>query len=105
MTHASTFGAIFLFVSIAFLAVYDSHNLAQPPIPNFYSLHSWMGILTVLMFALQWLGGFISFLYPQLKAAQREQILPYHVFFGMSGFVLAIATTLLGLGEKAIFKL
>lgn len=27
--------------------------------------------------------------------------MPYHIFFGMSGFVLAIAAALLGLSEKA----
>lgn len=49
----------------------------------------------------QWVAGFVTFLFPQLKAAKREAIMPYHIFFGMSGFVLAIAAALLGLSEKA----
>lgn len=105
LTHASIFGVIFLFVTVAFLAVYDSHNLASPPIPNFYSLHSWVGISAVFTFIAQWIGGFVSFLFPQLKVEYREKILPYHVFFGMTSFVLATTATVLGLAEKAIFKL
>lgn len=31
--------------------------------------------------------------------------MPMHIFFGLVGYVLAIAAALLGLGEKAIFKL
>lgn len=103
--HASIFGSIMILVLIASLAVFDSHNLAVPPIPNLYSLHSWVGLTAVTLFILQWIGGFFSYLYPVISAQQRETFMPTHVFFGLAGYVTAVAAAVLGVCEKAIFKL
>lgn len=47
----------------------------------------------------------VSFLYPGIAAAYRETVMPYHVFFGIFNFALAIATSVLGFSEKLIFAL
>lgn len=103
LTHATLFGVILALVLIAGVAVYESHNLVDPPIPNFYSIHSWVGIAAMLLFVCQWIGGFVSFLFPQVRAPLKEAIMPYHIFFGLTGYVLAIAAALLGISEKAFF--
>ncbi|XP_018335683.1 cytochrome b reductase 1 isoform X2 [Agrilus planipennis] len=96
-------------VAIGFLAVLDSHNLAEPPIPNFYSIHSWLGLVTMGLFVIQFVIGFFSFLVllccEGATAAFRAALVPIHASFGLTTFVLAVASCLTGLTEKVIFTL
>ncbi|XP_077292935.1 cytochrome b561 family member no extended memory isoform X5 [Arctopsyche grandis] len=96
-------------VVVGFLAVLDSHNLATPPIPNFYSLHSWLGFITMGLFAIQFVVGFFSFLVllccDSATASFRAALVPIHAAFGLTTLMLAIATCLTGLTEKAVFTL
>lgn len=50
-------------VILGFLSVFDSHNLSEPPKENFYSLHSWLGFVTMGLFALQFVVGFFRFVW------------------------------------------
>jgi len=104
MMHAMLQLSALVFVAIGLKAVFDSHNLPTPPINNLYSLHSWLGIATVALFCLQWLGGCISFLKPGLSTERRTSYKPHHVFWGVLLYILAIATCLTGLTEKAFFS-
>ncbi|XP_022917933.1 plasma membrane ascorbate-dependent reductase CYBRD1 isoform X2 [Onthophagus taurus] len=96
-------------VAIGFLAVLDYHNLKTPPIPNFYSLHSWIGLVTMGLFAIQFVVGFFSFLVllccEGATAAFRASLVPIHASFGLTTFMLAIAACLTGLTEKVIWTL
>lgn len=54
ITHALIHGFAFLFTVIALVAAFNSHNYAKPiPIPNLYTMHSWIGISAVVIFACQ----------------------------------------------------
>ncbi|KAK9505303.1 hypothetical protein O3M35_009391 [Rhynocoris fuscipes] len=110
--HAAIHSAVVICVIIAQVTVFDSHNYASPPIPNLYTLHSWIGLISILIFVIQvihffflWLSGLLIFLYPGGSLAIRAKIMPWHVFFGLGAFILAIAAALSGLLEKAIFSL
>ncbi|XP_058832799.1 plasma membrane ascorbate-dependent reductase CYBRD1 [Topomyia yanbarensis] len=105
ITHAVIHGLAFIFTVIALVAAFDSHNLAPTPIPNMYTLHSWVGMAAVVLFGLQYVFGFTSYLFPGVRDTLRASYMPVHVFFGVLGFVLAIAASLLGLLEKAIFSI
>ncbi|OQV12537.1 putative Cytochrome b561 [Hypsibius exemplaris] len=103
----------FIFMVIALRAVFDSHNYANydsktnsyRPIPNLYSLHSWIGIATIVLYCCQWLTGFLFFFWPKVNLSLRRNYLPVHVFFGVCIHILFISTALMGLTEKAIFSI
>ncbi|XP_058800357.1 plasma membrane ascorbate-dependent reductase CYBRD1 isoform X2 [Phymastichus coffea] len=105
LIHAGIMIFTLLLTIIALVAAFDSHNLKTPPIPNMYSLHSWVGLASVILFCCQWVAGLLSFLYPTIQAPLRAAYLPIHVYFGTAGFVATIAACLIGLTEKAIFSL
>lgn len=93
-------------IAFGFLAVFYSKSLSTVRIRHFYSLHSWMGLATMGTFALQFVVGFFSFLIllccDGATAACRAAFVPIHASFGLTTFMLAIATCLTGLTEKII---
>ncbi|XP_064455259.1 transmembrane ascorbate-dependent reductase CYB561-like [Ornithodoros turicata] len=103
--HGALQGLALVFSVVAVKTAFDSHNLAPTPIPNLYSLHSWLGLGTVVLFVLQFAVGFFIFLFPGMGQLVEENFRPFHVFFGLSTFVMAVATALIGITEKLIFKL
>lgn len=104
-SHAAIHMAAFIFVILGGKASFDSHNLATPPIPNMYSLHSWLGGFAIFMFICQYIGGFVAYLYPGAKENFKIALMPFHIYFGLFGFVLSIASALMGLTEKAFFSM
>lgn len=105
ITHAAIHMGAFILTVIALKTVFDSHNLPAVPIPNMYSLHSWLGLSAVILFCLQYLVGFLAYLVPGAKEPVRAAIMPLHIYFGLFGFVLSIAAAVMGITEKAIFSM
>ncbi|WOL11764.1 putative transmembrane ascorbate ferrireductase 4 [Canna indica] len=68
---------------------------------NFYSLHSWIGLLCLLLFAAQWAERFLRFWRKgEGRRARAAPLLPWHVFVGLVAYGLAVAAAECGLAEK-----
>ncbi|XP_019054253.1 PREDICTED: probable transmembrane ascorbate ferrireductase 4 isoform X2 [Nelumbo nucifera] len=72
-------------------------------VENFYSLHSWMGLICMFLFGAQWLMGFLSFWHRGEVRTVRLRVLPWHIFLGLYTYGLAVATAETGLLEKLTF--
>jgi cytochrome b-561 len=103
--HALLHAATFVLAVVGLKAAFDSHNYAEPPKPNLYTLHSWFGLVAVIIFAGQFVLGFASFLYPGLSRTLRQAVLPVHVATGIATFTLALIAALTGITEKTIWTL
>ncbi|XP_072417136.1 transmembrane ascorbate-dependent reductase CYB561 isoform X1 [Chiloscyllium punctatum] len=88
---------------VGLVAVFQFHSAQN--IPNMYSLHSWCGLITVILFCTQWVLGLVFFLFPGVAYSLRASYRPLHVFFGLALFILAIGTCLLGITEKLLFSI
>ncbi|XP_005598280.1 lysosomal membrane ascorbate-dependent ferrireductase CYB561A3 isoform X1 [Equus quagga] len=103
LLHAALHLMAFILTVLGLVAVFSFHN--HNKITNLYSLHSWLGIATVFLFACQWFLGFAVFLLPWASMWLRSLLKPIHVFFGASILSLAIASVISGLNEKLFFSL
>jgi len=51
--HAIIHGCIIVLVLLGGWASFASHLYSNPPTPNLYTLHSWVGVVTISMFLSQ----------------------------------------------------
>ncbi|XP_028311570.1 transmembrane ascorbate-dependent reductase CYB561 isoform X2 [Gouania willdenowi] len=86
-----------------FVAVFDVHRASK--IPDMYSLHSWCGMATFILFCVQWVVGLMFFLFPVTSSWLRAAYLPIHVFCGLVLLVMCIGSCLTGITEKLLFTI
>ncbi|NXI42610.1 CYAC3 protein, partial [Galbula dea] len=103
LLHGALALAAFILAVLGLAAVFCFHN--HQGTPNMYSLHSWLGLATVLLFSCQWLAGFSTFLLPWAPAWLRGLYKPIHVFFGSIILLLSVASCVSGINEKLFFSL
>jgi len=96
--HTCLNGASLLFAVLSLVVVFNFHN--KNDIANMYSIHSWVGIATVVLFCCQGVVGFSAFLFPKFRDEHRAAYLKVHVFFGVLVFTLANVAVISGITEK-----
>ncbi|KAJ9153007.1 hypothetical protein P3X46_026499 [Hevea brasiliensis] len=94
MLHLIALGAGVLGVYTAFKYKHESGG------KDMVTLHSWLGMITICLFGLQWVLGFFSYVFPGSEMSARASYMPWHVFGGMFIFFLAICTAQTGLLQR-----
>ncbi|KAI5618504.1 cytochrome b ascorbate-dependent protein 3 isoform X1 [Silurus asotus] len=96
--HACLLLLALIFTILGLCAVFNYHNANN--IANLYSLHSWIGIATSALFAVQWVAGFGAFLLPCSPVPLRVLVKPTHVWLGSILLVLSVVSCISGINEK-----
>lgn len=104
--HASSWTLSLVFGIIGIIAVFKSHNdPISGYIANLYSLHSWIGMLVLSLYTIQFILGISSF--SGLLSGHGERSSPtlmeIHKFAGAYIHILVTATILMGIQEKEGF--
>jgi hypothetical protein len=85
-------------------AAIKSHTLKRPDaIPNFYSVHSWLGMLVISLVLIQFSLGILAYIAPKWSQPNREAFGAVHAYLGLSTFVAGLATMGVGIQEKTTF--
>ncbi|KAK8507944.1 hypothetical protein V6N13_055412 [Hibiscus sabdariffa] len=101
MVHMMFQLGAFVLGVVGICAVFKFHDMSN--VEDVYSLHSWIGIATITLFAVQWLAGLISFMAPQPEVT-KHSLLPWHICGGRTLLYMSIAAALTGLMEQATFQ-
>ena len=99
--HAYVQLASAVVAAVGLWAVFKYH--ANMGFPDLVSLHSWLGLLTVGLFAAQWVVGYACFYKPGAAPSARANFVPTHAAVGALLLVLIGATVVTGVMEKTIF--
>lgn len=104
--HVSLWSTAALFMVVGLIAVFKSHNdPISGYIANLYSVHSWVGITVLILYALQFLVGSFSFglKIMNLSPVTKARMMLLHKFFGPFIYTSVAITILLGIQEKEGF--
>ncbi|NWT18256.1 CY561 protein, partial [Vireo altiloquus] len=127
--HVLLHGLALVIALVGIIAIFESHR--SKGTPDMYSLHSWCGMATFVLYLLQvsageplaplggqrlhracdipvspqWLLGCGFFLFPGASFSLRVRYKPQHIFFGIALFIFSITSCLLGITEMLLFKI
>lgn len=99
--HAIIMGVCLVAGILGVLAIFKAHQMAN--MADWYSLHSWIGTLTLSLYSIQFIAGFVAFLKPGLSIRARLDLMPWHRFMGVALMILSAVAVVTGIAEFAIF--
>jgi hypothetical protein len=109
--HGLGWTAAILCMCIGLIAVFQSHNDNTGYIANMYSLHSWVGLMVLLLYTVQFVSAVLSFGWPTTRVpipmivseGFKSNLLLVHRYFGPMIYIGMMCTILLGIQEKEGF--
>jgi cytochrome b-561 len=99
--HACLLLISLLFTVIGLIAIIRSKNLGQRS--HLMTYHSWIGLITIILFILQWICGFISFLVPKLSLDFRQGYISRYRNFILIIRIKIFDCIVIDFGEKLYF--
>uniref|UniRef100_A0A0K0F706 Putative cytochrome b561 (inferred by orthology to a C. elegans protein) n=1 Tax=Strongyloides venezuelensis TaxID=75913 RepID=A0A0K0F706_STRVS len=110
LAHLFIHTVVLIMVLVAIKAVLDSHDYHKDaqgnpdPIPNYMSLHSWIGGTIILSYFAQYAVAFYTFFIPGARQSTRQFLMPFHQLFGLIIFIIVSVNALVGISERAAWK-
>ncbi|XP_030830347.1 cytochrome b561 [Strongylocentrotus purpuratus] len=104
--HATIQSIVVVLVGIGVHAAFVCKDTQGPEKAgkDLYSLHSWLGLATIIVFFGQWIYGIVmTVALRKLDRSWQDLLLPNHAFFGILIFAMSICSCLTGVNEMAIF--
>lgn len=96
--HGALGGAAVLCSLGGLSAVLVFHH--QQGYPNFKSMHSWVGLTTLVLTWMQFALGFVAFAFPGLAPHLRSAALPWHKWLGLVIYGYSMVAIISGMQEK-----
>ncbi|ODN00241.1 Cytochrome b reductase 1 [Orchesella cincta] len=100
LIHAGFHFTTVIAVSFGLWSAVRAHNMKGQP--HFFTLHSWIGIIAIVLFYGQFLAGFLVFLLPYAPMRVRNFVIPYHKFMGPLIFLSSCMAAATGMMMKAL---
>ncbi|CAH0772507.1 unnamed protein product [Bemisia tabaci] len=105
--HLALHGLAVPCIVLGISAAFNYHKLVKPAEHHLITLHSWIGLITIILFAVQFTGGVLSFVLTNCCSGMaqriREGFIPIHATLGMTTLLMAISTALTGLTQRILY--
>ncbi|CAH1108702.1 unnamed protein product [Psylliodes chrysocephalus] len=101
LTHGIFHSLTILLISLGLAAAFSNHIMKK--IPNMYTLHSWIGMMAIIIFITNFIFALGCMGCPGTTQKIRDIGCPVHIQIGIVCFLVAIVAAVLGVAEKTIF--
>ncbi|ETV80151.1 hypothetical protein, variant [Aphanomyces astaci] len=100
LIHVACHSVSILSVTVGTIAIFRYHN--EHGFHNLRSVHSWVGLTTLIAFGAQYMFGYVVYYFPGAAVPFRKQSMPFHIGVGL-GVMGLIAMTFGACSQMSLF--